>query len=99
METQKVKQVKPATPQQYAQKTKMGTGWAVVRNSATLAVSDYERVADEIVDALNRRIAYPKLVKALCALIPVGDNDGPLAAAYRKECDAASALLRELGEL
>ena len=40
-------------PQQFAQVLKMGSGWAIVRNSATLAISDYERVAHEIVEALN----------------------------------------------
>jgi hypothetical protein len=40
-------------PQRIAQVIKMGNGFAVVRNSATLAVSDYPRVAHEIARALN----------------------------------------------
>ena len=59
---------KPATalrPQDVAQMIKIGRGWAVTRNSATLAVTDYEHMGREIVDALNKRHAYPKLVDAL----------------------------------
>lgn len=43
------------TPQQFAQKQKMGRGWAVTRNSATLATTNYEHIADEIVTALNAK--------------------------------------------
>lgn len=50
------------TPQQVAQKVKAGRGWLIVRNSGTLADTDYERVADEIVRALNDR---PRLIEAL----------------------------------
>jgi hypothetical protein len=44
-----------ATPGQprIAQLIKKGRGWVVVRNSATLADTDYEHIGREIVDALN----------------------------------------------
>ena len=40
-------------PQHFAQKVKAGRGWLITRNSATLADTDYEHVADEIINALN----------------------------------------------
>lgn len=49
--------MKPLRPQDIAQKVKAGRGYLIVRNSGTLADTDYERVADEIVAALNERRA------------------------------------------
>lgn len=46
---------KRVTPQQFAQKTKLPRGWAITRNSAVLAITDYEHIADEIVTALNAK--------------------------------------------
>lgn len=47
-------------PQQYAQKVKAGRGWLIVRNSATLAQTDYGHIADEIVSALNAGLEEKK---------------------------------------
>lgn len=49
------RQAFPPKPQQFAQKLKMPRGWSIVRNSATLATTDYEHIADEIVAALNAK--------------------------------------------
>lgn len=49
-------------PQQVAQYQKAGRGFLVTRNSATLADTDYEHVAKEIVAALNDRT---RMVEAL----------------------------------
>lgn len=49
-------------PQQFAQKMKLPRGWAIVRNSATLATTDYEHIADEIVAALNAKFQETNLV-------------------------------------
>lgn len=57
--------------QQIAQKLKLPRGFSVVRNSATLCVTDYERVADEIVAALNERTT---LLAALNKMVAVYDN-------------------------
>ena len=97
----------PATPQRFAQKVKAGRGWLIVRNSGTMADTDYETVADEIVDALNKRVAYPRLVVALKeAKEALGNNwfysDGEES--YNNDDvinadNAITELLRELGEL
>ena len=50
-----VKRVNNPRAQRFAQKVKAGRGWLIVRNSGTLADTDYESVADEIVAALNAR--------------------------------------------
>ena len=52
-------------PSQVAQAIKMGRGWAVVRNSATLAITDYESIAHEIVGALNQSLSRSILIDAL----------------------------------
>lgn len=79
-------------PQDVAKKVKAGRGWLIVRNSGTLADTDYERVADEIVDALNKRPAYPKLVEALRNTL----RSDKFKAVAEME---ARALLRDLGEM
>lgn len=53
------------TPQQFAQVTKMGRGFAVIRNSATLATTDYEHIAKEITDAINERDRLREQVRVL----------------------------------
>lgn len=50
-------EVRKVKPQQFAQVVKAGRGWLVTRNSATLASTDYERVAHEIKDALNAKLS------------------------------------------
>ena len=59
-------------PQQVAQKVKAGRGWLIVRNSGTLADTDYERVADEIVSALNDRQMLIESLQGVAALIREG---------------------------
>ena len=52
-------------PEQVAQLIRMGRGWAVTRNSATLAVTDFEPVGREIVSALNGQRDRAALIAAL----------------------------------
>jgi CHASE3 domain sensor protein len=52
-------------PQQVAQYMKAGRGFLITRNSATLADTDYEHVAKEIVEALNQCRAYKEACEAL----------------------------------
>jgi len=40
--------------------------------------------------------AAPEMLALLKTLACIGDNDGPLARAYRKECDVARALLARI---
>ena len=54
-------------PIQVAQVVKMGRGWAVVRNSATLAVTDYQHIAKEIADALNEQAKLKTLTRTAIA--------------------------------
>ena len=94
-------------PQQVAQYQKAGRGFLVTRNSATLADTDYEHVAKEIVSALNDRA---RLVEALRAasLVPFpGSNNGErwdegYKAGFNRALNdvhaLAQSLLRELGE-
>lgn len=76
-------------PQQIAQYQKAGRGFLVTRNSATLCDTDYERVAKEIVSALNDRA---RLVNALKSVIE-------MYAPTQSQAVAAKALLQELGEV
>ena len=80
----------PLRPQQIAQYQKAGRGFLITRNSATLADTDYEHVAKEIVDALNKRHAYQQLVEAMRDI----DRTSMGNAAIIK----ARALLAKLGE-
>lgn len=88
-------------PQDVAQYQKAGRGFLITRNSATIADTDYEPIAREIVKKLN---AYPRLVKALretCARLEEAEkslelidrrvSDGYKPAPWRQ-------LLVELGE-
>jgi hypothetical protein len=47
-------------PQEVAQYKKAGRGFLIVRNSATIAETDYEHIAKEIVAALNSQAAKPR---------------------------------------
>lgn len=54
-------------PQQFAQKQRMGRGWAITRNSATLATTDYEHIANEIVTALNEQERLKDALRVIAA--------------------------------
>jgi len=77
-----------------AQVVKAGNGWLVTRNSATLASTDYENIAREIADALNKNHAYPKLVAALRGMLAVQTTS-----TITEFESNARATLSELGEL
>lgn len=75
-----------------AQKVKAGRGWLIARNSATLADTDYERVADEIIRALN---SHSRLITVLLRTrAALRANGAPNCEAMKE----SAALLCELGE-
>lgn len=78
-------------PQDVVQKLKAGRGFLLTRNSATIADTDYEKVADEIAHKMN---AYPLLVEALRKVME--NTEGQVV--HRASLDRVSNLLRELGE-
>lgn len=95
-ENVKAKPASALSPDKMAQVIRSGRVWVVTRYSATLAESDYEHVAREIADALNKRHAYPQLVAALCELVQAcADQAGYKMPAER----AAELLLISLGEI
>ena len=79
-------------PQDFAQYKKAGRGFLITRNSATLADTDYENVAKEIVSALNDR-------KRLVAALREADVQDRISRRIPNDLETEiSTLLRELGE-
>lgn len=88
------------TPQKFAQYQKAGRGFLITRNSATLADTDYEHIAKEIVDALNKRNAYADLVQALKNLtLRCDGEEGVRADGSNIQTIEAHAILEKYGEL
>lgn len=88
-------------PQDVVQYKKAGRGFLIVRNSATIADTDYELVAREIVRKLN---GFPQLVEALKSFLraPSIGSSGPGSITIEVQSfnrKSAEALLRELGEM
>lgn len=65
------------SPQSFAQKSKRGKGWVVTRNSATLCDTDFEKVADEIVRAVNSHADLLAALQSLATMAAPHFSDEP----------------------